>query len=273
MSSRKKKKLAIEIVNTVTMPVLKGKPAKQEAGACSAAELENVKSKLLCSEHRLGDSNDIFCWVDKSQSNAPHYPLCTRDLQEWAKYLHDSARDSDNPCVTLPNTPHFNEFRKTRKERTVSSLQRVPTELISPIIHNHVHLSPAIDDMWSSNSTLSGRQWEDTTVPQPLKRTYALYMESDEETNEDPDEPPQDDIGDILTSIGLRYPALNFLQFYVVKVGMSEGAAYTFHTHVCKAHMKEECAKARRNAKGKKRAQVQADNSERPQGGDLVTSL
>jgi hypothetical protein len=118
-------------------------------------------------------------------------------------------------------------------------------------------------------------------------------MESDEETDEDPDEPPQDDIGGILTSIGLRYPALNFLQyvdklkergifylptaahfnsrFYVDKVGMSEGAAYTFHTHVCKAHMKEERAKARRSAKGKKRARVrQADDSERPQGASLI---
>jgi hypothetical protein len=125
-------------------------------------------------------------------------------------------------------------------------------------------------------------------VPQPLKRMYALYMESDEETDEDPDEPLQNDINDILASIGLRYPALNFLQyvdklkergifylptaahfnsrFYVEKVGMSEGAAYTFYTHVCKAHMKEERAKARRKAKGKKRARVQADNLEKPQG-------
>lgn len=86
------------------MPVLKGKPAKQEAVTCSAGEqssasdvsllpytkeLEHVKRKLLCSEHRLGpgDSNNRFCWVDTSQSNAPHYPLCTRDLQEWAMYL------------------------------------------------------------------------------------------------------------------------------------------------------------------------------------------
>ncbi|KAG2743430.1 hypothetical protein P692DRAFT_20878531 [Suillus brevipes Sb2] len=300
-SGRKWKKLAIEIVNT--MPVLKGKPAKQEAVTCSAGEqssasdapllpytkeLEHVKRKLLCSKHRLGpgDSNNRFCWVDTSQSNTPHYPLCTADLQEWAKYLHD-ARDSDNSCVTLPNTPHFDEFRKTHKERTASSLQRVPTELISPIIHNHVHLSSAIDDMCASNSTLFGRQGGDPPkVAQPLERTYALYLESDEETDED--EQPRDDIGDILTSIDLRYPALHFLQymdklkergifylptaahfsskFYVDKVGMSDGAAYTFHTHVCKAHMKGERAKVRRKAKGKKRARVrQADDSKRPQ--------
>ncbi|KAG1842136.1 hypothetical protein C8R48DRAFT_679116 [Suillus tomentosus] len=295
MSGRKRKKLAIEIVNT--MPVIKGKPAKKEASTCSAGEqssrtsdlsllpytkeLENIKRKLLCPEHRLGDSNDIFCWVDKSQSNAPHYPLCTRDLQEWAKYLYD-AQDSDNPCVTLPNTPHFDEIRKARKERTASLLQRMPTELISPIIHNHVHLSSksAIDNTWASNSE---RQRGDPMVPPTLERTYALYMESDEETDEDGT--PQDDIDDILRKIDLCYPALNFLQyvdklkrrgifylptaahfgirFYVEKVGMSEGAAYTFHTHVCKARMKEERARARRKEKGKKRARrVQADNLE-----------
>jgi hypothetical protein len=50
-------------------------------------ELEYVKSKLHCSEHRLGDSENTFCWVDTSQPNVPHYSLCTQDLQEWAKYL------------------------------------------------------------------------------------------------------------------------------------------------------------------------------------------
>jgi hypothetical protein len=137
--------------------------------------------------------------------------------------------------------------------------------------------------MCASNSTLFGRQGGDPPkVAQPLERTYALYLESDEETDED--EQPRDDIGDILTSIDLRYPALHFLQymdklkergifylptaahfsskFYVDKVGMSDGAAYTFHTHVCKAHMKGERAKVRRKAKGKKRARVQADNLE-----------
>lgn len=47
-------------------------------------EFENIKSKLRCSEHR-GEST--FCWVDTSQNGAPHYPMCTQDLQEWARYL------------------------------------------------------------------------------------------------------------------------------------------------------------------------------------------
>lgn len=50
-------------------------------------ELEDVKNKLYCSEHQLGDSQDTFCWVDVSQPNTLHYLMCTQDLQEWAKYL------------------------------------------------------------------------------------------------------------------------------------------------------------------------------------------
>lgn len=50
-------------------------------------ELQIVQSKLHCSEHRLGE-DAAFCWVDTSQpGTSPHYLLCTRDLQEWAKYL------------------------------------------------------------------------------------------------------------------------------------------------------------------------------------------
>ncbi|KAG1839591.1 hypothetical protein C8R48DRAFT_679784 [Suillus tomentosus] len=234
-------------------------------------ELEHVKSKLPCFEHQLGDSElentATFCWVDVSQLNAPHYPLCTQDLQEWAKHLYDT-RDSYNACATLPNTPHFDDVHKTHKER--SSLQCVPTERISPVIHNHVHISSATNNsgIWSSNDVEGPK----ALTPQPLKRTFALFMESDEET----DDEPLQDIEAVLTSINSCYPAMNFpkyvntlkergifylstaahfnSQFYVEKVGMSEGAAFTFHTGICKAHMKDERRKARRKAKGKKKA-------------------
>ena len=107
--------------------------------------------------------------------------------------------------------------------------------------------------------------------PRPLKRTYALYMESDEESDDDK---RLQAIEDVLASIHFRYPAMNFpryidtlkehgifyLQtaahfdsgFYKEKVGMPEGTAVTFHFCVRKAHMKEECAQARRKVKGKK---------------------
>jgi hypothetical protein len=136
--------------------------------------------------------------------------------------------------------------------------------------------------MWASNGALSGQQSNGRAAPQPLKRTFALYMESDEDT--DGDEAPQD-IDNILTTIHSRYPAMDFPRyvnplkergilylptaahfssnFYVEKVGMTEGAAFTFHTCVRQASMKEERAKARRKAKGKKRAQVAADDAEK----------
>lgn len=119
-SGRKKKKVVIEIVNTVSvlhslesaqyddnlqMPGMKGPGKSKKPHADSdveqnltdtvasrvvllpyTKELENVKNRLRCSEHRLVGEN-TFCWVDVSQQNTPHYSLCIRDLQEWAKYL------------------------------------------------------------------------------------------------------------------------------------------------------------------------------------------
>ncbi|KAG1897720.1 uncharacterized protein F5891DRAFT_1191646 [Suillus fuscotomentosus] len=187
----------------------------------------------------------------------------------------------DATCLTLPSTPHFDEFWKTRKERTVSSLQRVPTKLVSPVIHNHVHISPAINDMLaSSNGPPFGQQDQG---PKPLKRTYALYMESDEESDDDW-QPPQS-IDDVLAIIHARYPDMKFpqyvdklkdrgilylvtaahfsIQFYEEKIGMPEGAAYMFHASVHKAHMKEQRVKMRRNAKGKRKARVQPDDKDK----------
>ncbi|KAG2743099.1 hypothetical protein P692DRAFT_201809320 [Suillus brevipes Sb2] len=167
MSGRKNKTVAIEIVNT--MPMLKEKPTKQLVGKQNLAvsntspplytkELEHVKSRLCCSKHRLGDMENTatFCWADMSQPTAPHYPLCTQDLQEWAKNLYTNS----------------------------------------------------------------------------LRERGILYLST----------------------------AANFdSKFYVEKVGMSEGAALTFHSRIRKAHLKEERAKARRKAKGKKKARDDAD--------------
>ncbi|KAG0696980.1 hypothetical protein DFH29DRAFT_879011 [Suillus ampliporus] len=227
--------------------------------------LDNVKSKVLCSEHQ---GENTFCWVDKTQLHMPHYPLSVQDLQEWATYLHQ-ARDPDNACITLPDTPHFHDIRKTRQERSTSSLQRVPTELLSPVIHNHIHISPATHD---SDGALVRPQGDGA---QPLKRSYALYMESDEESDDDE---PLRLIEDVLTSVHSRCPALNMfqyirklknhgieylmtaarfnMQFYEDKVGMPAGAAYTFHNCVSKAHMKAERVKERKKAKGKKKARA-----------------
>jgi hypothetical protein len=142
----------------------------------------------------------------------------------------------------------------------------LPTELVSPF-------NGALFDQKGDSFSMA---------PRPLKRTFALYdMESDEET--DDEEPPQN-IDDILTNIHSRYPAMNLPQyskmlkehgifylptaahfsgkFYMENIGMSEGAAFTFHMGVCNAHMKEVRAKARRKAKGKGRVRAEDNDKE-----------
>jgi hypothetical protein len=126
---------------------------------------------------------------------------------------------------------------------------------------------------------LAREQEESRMAPQPLKRSFALYMNSDEES--DNEEPPQH-IKDVLANVHSRYPAMNFpqyadklkdrgilylstaahfgIRFYEEKVGMPEGAAYTFQSCVSKTHMKAELAKGRRKAKGKKKARAQPDD-------------
>ncbi|KAG2045497.1 hypothetical protein BDR06DRAFT_1015591 [Suillus hirtellus] len=116
-----------------------------------------------------------------------------------------------------------------------------------------------------------GRHQEGQAVPQPLKRTYALYLDNDDESSDD--EPPQE-IEDVVTSVHSHYPAMNFRQyigtmkdqgilylstvahfnsgFYKEKIGMSEGAAYTFHSYVENAYIKAERRKRGRNGKGKR---------------------
>ncbi|KAG1806204.1 uncharacterized protein BJ212DRAFT_1303718 [Suillus subaureus] len=64
-------------------------------------EFENLKSKLHCSEHQ-GES--MFCWVDTSQRGAPHYPMCTQDLQEWARCCQQQGNVWQSICQTARPT-------------------------------------------------------------------------------------------------------------------------------------------------------------------------
>ncbi|KAG2084603.1 SNF2 family N-terminal domain-containing protein [Suillus discolor] len=139
-SGRRKKKVVIEIINT--MPTLKERPVKRSPES-SAADEQSLSS-------------------------------------DWTRV----------------------------QGQTLSLLQRTTTEIISPIIHNHIHVSPTISDTVISE----GRQQGEYPImrPQPLKRTYALYMESDEESSDD--KPPQI-IKDFLTSVHSRYSAMNLLQY------------------------------------------------------------
>ncbi|KAG1765066.1 hypothetical protein EV702DRAFT_1204718 [Suillus placidus] len=211
-------------------------------------ELKNVKSKLLCSEH---GGDDTFCWVDATQPTT----LSTVHTRLARVGQHDT-QNPDNVCVALPKTLHFNEIQKMRKEQSTLSLQRVSTKLISPIIHNHIHLTPAANDIVISEVVFSRQQGDGATMPPwPLKRTYALYVESDKES--DGDELPQS-INDILVSVHSRYPAFNFpeyirkmkdhgifylptaahfnIVFYEENVGMPAGAAYTFQVCFTSSH-------------------------------------
>ncbi|KAG2052954.1 hypothetical protein BDR06DRAFT_972641 [Suillus hirtellus] len=78
-------------------------------------------------------------------------------------------------------------------------------------------------------------------TPQPLKRMYALYLESDEDTD---DEEPSQGINEVLAKIHSCYPDMNLPQYMNTlkkheKVGISEGATFTFHTCIAKTHMKD----------------------------------
>jgi hypothetical protein len=110
-SGRKKKRVIIEIINTVSLsycslsrlmlsyhlpsfqePAVTKKTTKRKWDTVDSdlapsmvpytKELELIKEKVRCNEHR---GKNLWCWVDPSNSN--HVPLCLNDLQFWAKSL------------------------------------------------------------------------------------------------------------------------------------------------------------------------------------------
>jgi hypothetical protein len=108
---------------------------------------------------------------------------CTRILRCLQVYAHKDQCETEDPdysCNTLPDTLHFNEIREIRQARTAaSSLIRVPTE---PIIHDHFRLSPDVvsNRVTSTGGVCSGQSERvrlGDLMPQPLKRTYALFIE------------------------------------------------------------------------------------------------
>ncbi|KAG2084812.1 uncharacterized protein F5147DRAFT_659712 [Suillus discolor] len=126
----------------------------------------------------------------------PHRLLTAQDIKSAFKAARAeqlSGRHKKNVAIEVVNTC-------------------VPTELISPIIHNHVHLPSAINDTWASesNGVLSEQQRDNSTAPRPLKKTYALYLESDEDTD---DEEPLQGIDEVLAKIHSRYPDMNLPQY------------------------------------------------------------
>ncbi|KAG2088170.1 uncharacterized protein F5147DRAFT_781090 [Suillus discolor] len=193
-----------------------------------------------------------------------------------------TARRMDPPHRLLTAQDLNSAFKTARAEQLSGRKQkRIAIEIINtmPVLKEKPTNLP-IEHVSPFNRTLSEQKGDGPLMaPQPLKRTFAMYMESDDDEETD-DEPPQG-IDDILTSIHSRFPAMNLPQyskmlkeqgifylptathfsgrFYMEKVGMSEGAAFTFHTGVCNAHMKYVRAKASRKAKRK----VQSDSKDK----------
>ncbi|KAG1875952.1 hypothetical protein C8R48DRAFT_768801 [Suillus tomentosus] len=185
------------------------------------------------------------------------------NLYEHLGWRVSTARRTDPPHRLLTVHDIDSAFRAARAESSGRRLghKKVAIEIINT--------EPTPKEKPAKQR--AGRQQEGHAVPQPLKRTYALYLENDDESSDD--EPPQE-IEDVVTSVHSRYPAMNFRQyigkmkdrgifylstaahfnsgFYKEKIGMSEGAAYTFHSYVENAYMKAEHRKRGRNAKGKK---------------------
>jgi hypothetical protein len=137
-------------------------------------------------------------------------------------------------CTVLPNERHFIELRRTRKSRA-TPLSRTPTD---PVISTMTPLT--------------------SNVPGPgLARQFAFYLESDES-----DDGNKVDIKELLDTLAAKFTSLDFhqyehrlrmlgisyliiaamfeLEFFISKVGMSEGAARLFCYHVVKEMGKRE---------------------------------
>ncbi|KAG0696869.1 hypothetical protein DFH29DRAFT_1004191 [Suillus ampliporus] len=206
---------------------------------------------------------------------------------EYLGWRLSTARRMDPPHRLLTAQDLNRAFKAARAEQLFGWKQKIiAIEIVNtqmPVLKEKPTNLPT-ELILPFNGALSEQKGDGPLMTsQPLKRTFALYMESDEET--DDEEPPQG-IDDVLTSIHSRYPAMNFPQysemlkehgifylpttthfsgkFYMEKVGMSEGAAFTFHTGVCNAHMKYARAKAtrRRKAKSEKR-KAQSDGKDK----------
>lgn len=145
--------------------------------------------------------------------------------------------------TVLPNERHFIELQRTRKSRT-TPLSRTPTD-------------PVIPSMTPPTSNALGPG---------LTRQFALYLESDES-----DDDNEVDIKEILDILAAKFTSLDFhqyehqlrrlgisyliiagmfdLDFFISKVGMSEGAARLFCYHVVKEMGK-------RKGKGRKKSRL-----------------
>ncbi|KAG2107803.1 hypothetical protein BD769DRAFT_1392902 [Suillus cothurnatus] len=157
------------------------------------------------------------------------------ELYEHLAWRLSTARRTDPPHRLLTVHDIDSAFRAARAESSERQHKKVAIEIVN------------------TEPTPKEKPTKQRAVPQPLKRTYALYLENAGESSNDE---PLQGIEDVVTNVHSRYPAMKFSHFnsgfYKEKIGMSEGAAYTFHSYVENAYIKAEHRKRGRSAKGKK---------------------
>ncbi|KAG1893538.1 uncharacterized protein F5891DRAFT_985764 [Suillus fuscotomentosus] len=192
------------------------------------------------------------------RTNPPHRLLTVHNIDSAFKAARadSSGRRHKKVAIEILNT------EPTPKDKPAKQRTDIPAITKQSLLPSNIFVI--------SKGAL-GRQQEGQAVPQPLKRTYALYLDNDDESSDDE---PLQEIEDVVTSVHSRYPAMNFRQyigtmkdrgilylstaahfnsgFYKEKIGMSEGAAYTFHSYVENTYIKAERRKQGRNGKGKK---------------------
>ncbi|KAG1908914.1 uncharacterized protein F5891DRAFT_974199 [Suillus fuscotomentosus] len=175
------------------------------------------------------------------RTDPPHWLLTVYDIDSAfrdARAAQTSGRQCKKITIVIINTKPTPKEKPTKQSAGISSASK--QGLLPPRI------------LVISDEALVERQGH--SVPQSLKRTYALYLDSDEESSNDE---PSQNITDVMTSIHSRYPAMNFRQ-YDGKL-KDRGILYLstaahFDSFVAKAYRKVEHTKGRRNAKGKKKA-------------------
>jgi len=163
---------------------------------------------------------------------------------------------ADINCIALPDEKHFTELRKTRKPRT-TPLSRTPTDPAIPTMHIRIPgyaQSPEDPDVFV-DSTNPNAPSGSNELSQGHTRQFAL---SDKESDDD----NEVDIRQILDILAAKFSSLDFhqyehqlrrlgisylsiatmfdLEFFILKVGMSEGAARLFYCHVIKEMDKRE---------------------------------
>ncbi|KAG2085712.1 SNF2 family N-terminal domain-containing protein [Suillus discolor] len=181
-------------------------------------ELEKVKFRI--SLHTMDSNQSVTC-VDQSYSESD----CRLDIFDRIKATMDVpttyehlawrlsvAHHKDPPHHLLTSYDIDDAFKAVRTEQgSGRRKKKVVIEIINtmPTLKERpVKRSP--ESSAADEQSLKTTREYPIMRPQPLKRTYALYMESDEESSDD--KPPQI-IKDFLTSVHSRYPAMNLLQY------------------------------------------------------------